>query len=85
MSDAAVLHSVSNVLAGCVTDGIDPEGVQALLDLIANPTEIPPTPTGRSFTRSECAEPDCPWVNSHLCPFAGEHRWELRTYALVPE
>lgn len=82
------MQTVRNVLSGVQDDGLDPEGVRLLLEMIAGTGKPPKTPVSTAsvlITRAECVEPGCQWENSPMCRFTGEHRHKLRTYALVED
>lgn len=86
MSDRDTLQTVKAVLSGVRDEGLDPEGVRILLEMIdgKRKTSVRTVPAGaRQITRAECVEPGCQWENSTMCRFTGEHRFEERTYALV--
>lgn len=84
-SEREILQTVRNVLSGVRDEGLDPEGVRILLDMLDGNHKAPIAPGARLITRAECVEPVCEWENSTMCRFTGEHRFEVRTYALVED
>lgn len=91
MSDET-LKSVANVLRGCLEEGMDPEGVRFLLEMLESAPKsrsrgekTAVVRTVKTMTRAECVEPGCEWRDTPVCRRTGEHRFEKRTYALVDD